>query len=446
MNYKSLFIFIFFCFSYLSFSKENLTINVSDAHYRPLNIAIPEFGEEKKNQPMRKMLYDLTNFTESFYIVKEQAYLKTPFPDSAQSFKAWRSLGIDIILRIRILPNLGSKIRFEAKVLDLLKGKSILHKEYTVKGLLEFREVCKRILSKIEFALTQKKGVFTKKIVFTGIKKKPKKGLYAPKQVFTCDANGDNLKQITSGNSIHLSPSWEPGEKSILFTSYTRGNPDLYRIDLDSFKITSLSKYDGINSGGVFNPSASHIVYTGSDKKGANLYVLDPKTKKRKAITFKRALQVDPDFSHDGKWLAYVSSEFGRPHIMKAQVQQVQAKGGESLRLGSPKKLTHVGWYNTMPRWSPTSNKIVYASFDKAEQKFDLFTMDENGKNHERLTLNSGNNEGPTWSPNGKLIMFHSDRDNPGKAKQLYLMKRDGTSQKKIPLNLYHAESPRWSL
>ena len=130
----------------------------------------------------------------------------------------------------------------------------------------------KKILSKIEFIFTKKEGVFTKKIVFTGIKNKPKKGVYAPKQIFICDANGDNLKQITSGNSIHLSPSWEPGEKSILFTSFTRGNPDLYRIELDSFKVTSLSKHDGINSGGVFNPKASHIVFTGSDKK-RNFYI-----------------------------------------------------------------------------------------------------------------------------------------------------------------------------
>ena len=101
-----------------------------------------------------------------------------------------------------------------------------------------------------------------------------------------------------------------------------------------------------------------------------------------------------------------------------------------------------------MPRWSPTGQKIVYASFDKSDKRFDLFTMDENGKNHERLTLNSGNNEGPTWSPNGRVLMYFrqkpSKSDGSGGSFSLWSIDLTGFNERMLitPLD---ASDPAWS-
>lgn len=438
-------------FSFPGLAKMTKPIEVSEAIYRPLKIAIPFIsGDDKDKQTFRKELYSLSEITGVFYNVKEKVYenLKIPLQSSynsttqiAKNFSEFKKLGIESFLHVKIVHEINKKIRVRAKALDLIHSKEILYKEYILSKEEDFRKVAKKLLDEIHLFYTGKKGVFSTKIVFVGKKEKNSK-----KQVYTCDITGENLKQLTFGDTIHLSPSWSPDGSNILFTSFSRGNPDLYMLNLNSFQVTSLSKYSGMNSGGVFSPNGDYVIYTGSQAGAASLYALDPKTKKRAPITTKRALYVDPDFSQDGKWLAYVSSEFGNPHIMKAKIQKKSDSKPHELKLTEVKRLTYVGWYNTMPRWSPNGKEIIYSSFDRAEGHFDLFIMKEDGSQKRRLTLNSGNNEAPTWSPNGRMVMFHSDRHSKDKSKQLYLMSKDGTKQRMIDTGLYAAELPRWSL
>lgn len=435
-------------------NKDEINIRITDPSYRLLNIAIPKLetnkGDKKSKShtaEFREVLYKLVDYTGVFRVINEKAYEGLPIlsseiyskSDGAKNldFKPWKSLGIETILRIKIISE-SNQMRVLVEALDVIQLTNIFRKEYLLINPEGFVEIAKSILDQVQFFYTQKNGIFSSKIVFVGKKTKT-----SQKQIFTCDVDGRNVRQITYGNSLHLSPSWGPNRNTIIFTSYNRGNPDLYLIDLVSYKVKSISKYQGLNSGGVYSPSGDFIVYTGSNKANTSLYAIDPQSQKRKVITFGKAIYVDPDFSQNGDWLAYVSSEFGNPHIVKAKV--TKNKNQFNVKLTDHKRLTYIGWYNTMPRWSPNSEEIIYASYDRSDKRFDLFSMDQDGNNMTRLTLNSGNNEAPTWSPNGRLIMFHSNRNNPNKMNQLYLMNKDGSHQRKINTNLYQAENPRWS-
>ena len=116
------------------------------------------------------------------------------------------------------------------------------------------------------------------------------------------------------------------------------------------------------------------------------------------------------------------------------------------IRLVGHKRLTFVGWYNTMPTWSPDANEIIYASYDKGDKRFDLFKMDSDGKNVLRLTTSQGNNEAPTWGPNGRSLIFHSNRKSlASNTYQLYIMNKDGSNQRMINTKLYQAKEPKWS-
>jgi len=427
------------------------TITVQDASYRPLKIATPFIeGDDPEIQSFRNTVYDLTEFTGMFSNVSEKVYENLIIPPQssytssaqiAKSFSEFKQLGIETLLDLKVVLELNKKIRVRAKAIDLIGSTEILYKEYIIDTRDHFVKVAKKVLDEIHFFYMGTKGVFSTKIVFIGKKTKDSK-----KQVYTCDVTGSDLKQLTFGNAIHLSPSWSPDGNNILFTSFIKNNPDLYMLDANSLKASVLSEYSGLNSGGVFSPDGQYIIYTASNSGAASLYAMDPMNKKRASITTKKALYVDPDFTQDGEQLAYVSSEFGNPHIFKAKIEKTDKPIPNHIKLTESTRLTHVGWYNTMPRWSPNAKEIVYASFDRADNRFDLFIMNEDGTNKRRLTLNSGNNEAPTWSPNGRVIMFHSDRHNNKKIKHLYIMAKDGTEQRIIDTGLYEAELPRWKL
>jgi dipeptidyl aminopeptidase/acylaminoacyl peptidase len=152
-------------------------------------------------------------------------------------------------------------------------------------------------------------------------------------------------------------------------------------------------------------------------------------------------------FSPNGKWLAFVSGRFGNPHIFRAELDWNKER--TSVKVAGDKRLTYAGWYNATPAWSPDSEKIAFGGYDKDIDRWDLFMMNPDGTKLERLTLQTGDSESPSWSPNGQLIVFQSNRigirNVKGPSPALYIMNRDGSGQRKLQTGLYEAQTPKWS-
>lgn len=284
------------------------------------------------------------------------------------------------------------------------------------------------------------RGLYSSRIVFVG-----RKTATSPKQVYTCRMDGSDLKQITAEPVIHLSPSWSPQGDQIIFTSYRSGNPDLYVYDRTKEAIRALSIHHGLDSGGAADPHSGWVAFSSRGRRDADLFVVPPAGGARRLLIRGLGLDVDPTFSRDGRYLAYVSGRFGRPHIFVAELRRSDAGG---LQVVQDRRVTWAGWYNGNPAFSQDSRKLAFAGYDKEIDRFDIFLMDVHGQNLERLTLKSGDNESPSWAPNDQHIVFESSRqDDPSTSKgpkQLYVMRRDGDYQTRIPLELYSAESPEW--
>ena len=282
-------------------------------------------------------------------------------------------------------------------------------------------------------------GLYSSRIVFIG-RKTPKD----VKQVYTCRLDGSDLKQITTDPVIHLSPTWSADGEQLIFTSYRSGNPDLYRYHMSTQVTHILSSHPGLDSGGAADPLSTWVTFSSRGGRDADLYVVSLQGGTRRLLVRGVGLDVDPTFSRDGRYLAYVSGRFGRPHIFRAELNRTQFGG---LQVVKDKRLTWAGWYNGNPAFSRDSRKIAFAGYDKEIDRFDIFMMNADGQNLERLTLNTGDNESPSWAPNDQLIVFESSRSHKSTTKgpkQLYVMRRDGRFQTQLPLNLYSAESPDW--
>jgi TolB protein len=211
-----------------------------------------------------------------------------------------------------------------------------------------------------------------------------------------------------------------------------------------------------MNSGGKFAPDAKLVVYTQiteglNGKRGSsNISLIVPpgfaeKSGKRKELITGDGIDVDPIFSPDGKWLAYVSGRYGNPHIFRSELRWDADL--TDITIKSELRLTFAGWWNAMPAWSPDSQKIAFAGFDKDINRFDIFLMNNDGTKLERLTLQSGDNKSPSFSPNGQMVIFHSSRIGTASDRgrnQLYMMNQDGTEQRMISTGLYDAEDPKW--
>jgi TolB protein len=454
---------------------KRLIIEIDNPNFRKLTIAIPKFlikpgvkskEAEKLATEGPEELGRLLIFSGMFNIMSESGYkeaygsLASGYSKSSGTLavngtadvgsinmQQWKGFGVEALVIGEIFQE-GDSIGLNIRTYDINMGKELKGVQFSIMGT-NFQPVLRRAGDIILDLYTGKGGIFNSKIVFIGRRSKG-----SPKQLFVCDFDGSNLVQISNTKSIHLSPHFSPDGKYVTVTSFESGNPDLYMYELVKSKSGTvrpgmkrrLSGYKGLNSGGQWSPNGKLVAYTGSAGEGdADIFTIMPDSKDRVKLMAGAGLDVDPSFSPDGKYLAFVSGRFGNPHIFTANLKWV---GDTKVVVEGDKRLTYAGWYNATPAWSPDSQKIAFGGYDKDIDRWDLFVMNYDGTNMERLTLKIGDNEAPSWSPNGQMLVFHSNRIGSSNGKDrpaLYIMNRDGSAQRKLPIDLYELQTPSWS-
>lgn len=432
-----------------------LMVNVDNPNFRKLVVALPRFqvapgGDEELRrlaQEGPQELGRLLGFSGFFNIMAEAAYPATltkslaPYGSTGLEgvdMPQWRSIGVES-LTIGELSREDGDITVALRTIDIHQSKLLLGKKYSKVKAAQFKRVMAKYADRLLEAYTGKKGIFSSKLVFVG---RPAKG--APKQIYVSEFDGSNPVAITSGSAPHLSPAWSRNGAYITYTSYEDGNPDLFIYEVATGKRRKLSGRKGLNSGGNWSPQDKVVAFTGSVDGDADIYLVNPDGEKVKPLIRGPGLDVDPTFSPDGKWMAFVSGRYGNPHIFRAELKW---EGESEIRVVADKRLTYAGWYNATPAWTPESDKIVFAGYDKDIDRFDMFMMNPDGTELERLTIRSGDNERPSFSPNGQMIVFQSNRTQGRDIKgisQLFVMNRDGSNQRQLNTGLYEAQTPSW--
>ena len=257
------------------------------------------------------------------------------------------------------------------------------------------------------------------------------------------DFDGRNPVQLTRHRGTVISPALSFDGKKVLYSLILNNrdrnrNVNLYVMDLDTKKSRIVSSRKGINSGAVFMPDGEHIALTMSHQGNAEIYALNLKTGSERRITKHFAPDVDPSFNRDGSKMVFLSGRSGskKPMIYIADPRSIEK---------DVKRRGFVGDYNATPRFSPDGQEVAFASW--MDGKFDIFRIDEDGRNLYRLTKDFGSNEDPTYSNDGQFIAFSSQRVlSQRKAVQnIYIMTRDGEILGQVTENFGNCSTPRWS-
>lgn len=433
-----------------------LIVNIDNPNFRKLVMALPELRAiPESDAELVKLAKEgpaelgrLLTFSGFFSVMDANAYVdlmkKIDAAAAAQQgltgidLPGWKGVGAEA-LTIGALTREGGEITIELRTADVHQAKIVLGKKYSRVTAAQFKKVMATYADRLLEAYTGRPGIFSSRLVFVG---RPGKG--GNKQIYMSDFDGQNAVQITNTKQPNLSPSWSRDGRTITFTSYEDGNPDLFSYDVATGRKRKLSGRKGLNSGANWAHNNKLIAFTGSVDGDADVYTLKPDGSGTKLFIRGSGLDVDPTFSPDGKWLAYVSGRYGNPHIFIAELKW---DGDTAVHVLGDKRLTYAGWYNATPAWTPASDKIAFAGYDRDTDRFDIFLMNPDGTSMERLTIRSGDNERPSWSPNGQMVVFNSNRTQGKDVKsvhQLFVMNRDGTNQRALNTGLYEAQTPQW--
>ena len=404
-------------------------INISDPFLRKIPIAIPLLKvvsgtqiEESVAENASDLLSETLEFTGYFKILDRSAFLIEPQSDTIAAninFRNWTYVGAELLITSSILIK-DDLLEMEFRLYDTFKEQLLTGKRY--KGWINNqRKMVRRFCSEIIYYLTGNRGIFESKIAFVSTGS-------GNKEIYTCEFDGYNPMRLTNNKSINLFPAWSSDAKWIAYTSYAKGNPDLYIKHLKEKRGAVVAR-KGINITPAWAPGKFELAATLSFSGDQEIYLLTGTGKIIKRLTNKWGIDVSPTWSPDGKKIAFVSNRSGTPQIYI-----------KDLDSGLVKRLTFQGQYNTQPGWSPRDDRIVYCSGENGH--FNIYTIGIDGKNLVQLTNNEGNNESPSWSLDGSLIAFSSTRDGPSR---IYITTAYGADQRRLLVLPGEQTNPKWS-
>jgi TolB protein len=172
----------------------------------------------------------------------------------------------------------------------------------------------------------------------------------------------------------------------------------------------------------------SRIAFVNNQSKNKEIYVMDYDGANVIRLTFDRSITLLPEWSPDGKAIAYNSYKAGNP-----DAYVMDFPGGTSKQLSVRQGL------NTSPHWSPDGQTLALTLSRGGDP--DLYLIDKSGKIIRRLTYAAGVDSSPVFSPNGQQIAFISDRSgNP----ELYVMDTTGAGVQRLTYGQW-VDAPSWS-
>ncbi|MBU1138180.1 MAG: Tol-Pal system beta propeller repeat protein TolB [Proteobacteria bacterium] len=406
----------------LQAAQEIVYLDITSAEARKINIAVPWFINKEQpaqlqpfGRELAKTLSDTLIFHGIFTLIDEEKYGKRQDAD-------WKSLGADFVM-LGSYSLSGKGMQLELRLQDVAGGDMLMGKRYN--GTREQQlDMLFKFCDAVIMELTGQPGIATSKIAFVSDRS-------GHKEVYLTDILGREERQVTRHKNLTVSPRFIPGGRYLTYSSYHAGNQNLYITDLQQSKTTRpLSRRKGMNLAPAWSSDGNKMVLTLSNDGNPDLFLMDRKGKILKQLTRRSGINVSPTWSPDEKRLAFVSDRSGRPQVYIMEVDS-----------GKAQRLTFKGTENAEPCWSPKGDLIVYSSL--VEGLYQIFTISPNpGATPTQVTNGPGQHESPSWSPDGKQILF-SLRN--GQDQKVYAILRNGSYQRQLFNFPGNQTYPRWT-
>ena len=373
-------------------------IPVDRARSAPIPIAIPELagGDGGSAQLGRDIAQVITNDLGNcglFRPLPPASFVQgTPAPGAAPNFQNWSAIGAQALVTGQAEAQGGGNIRVEFRLWDVLPQAQIQGTAYTTTQS-NWRRIAHIMADVIYERLLGEKGYFDTRICYiaaTGPRDR------RTKRLAIMDQDSENNRFLTDGTWLVLTPRFHPTRDEIAFMSYANNRPRVYLFDLQSGRQTVLGEFSGMTLAPRFSPDGSSVIMAVTSGGGSEIVVVDLGSRAARRLTDAGAINVSPCYSPDGTQVVFNSDRDG-----DQQLYIMGAGGGGARRIsfGSGKYAT--------PVWSPRGDLIAFTRFGGDESNFSIGVMHPDGSG-ERLLAEGWDVEGPTWAPNGRVMMFEN--------------------------------------
>lgn len=412
-------------------ARAQLRLDITQGTIQPVPIALPDFvgGTTADAEVGRNVTGIITNNLKRsglFAPIDPAAYLeKITNIDVAPRFPDWRTINAQALVTGRMTRQPDGRLKAEFRLWDVLSSQQLTGQQYFTTPE-NWRRIAHIISDAIYERLTGEKGYFDTRIVFideTGPKER------RIKRLAIMDQDGANVRYLTRGDDLVLTPRFSPSTQEITYMSYGQGDPRVYLLNLETSQREIVGNFPGMTFSPRFSPDGQRVIMSLQQGGNANIFVMDLRSKSTTRLTDTPAIDTAPSYSPDGARICFESDRGGRQ-----QIYIMAASGGGAQRISFGE-----GSYST-PVWSPRGDYIAFTKQSRGQFGIGVMKPDGSG---ERLLTEGFHNEGPTWAPNGRVIMFFRDPQGSG-GPSLYTVDITGRNEQRVPTPAY-ASDPAWS-
>ncbi|TPW32702.1 Tol-Pal system beta propeller repeat protein TolB [Pararhizobium mangrovi] len=402
-------------------------VDVNQGSVKPLPIAITDFISDGDLGPrVSKVVSDDLQRSGLFAPVDPSAFIEQiSDPNSTPNFDNWRVLKAQALVTGAVGRESDGRLRAEFRLWDVYGGRQMTGQQFFTQPD-NWRRVAHLIADAIYEQLTGEKGYFDTRIVFVSESGSKTQRV---KRLAIMDQDGANVRMLTNGSSLVLTPRFSPNSQEITYMSFEGGQPRVYLLQLSNGNRQLVGNFPGMTFAPRFSPDGQRVIMSMEQEGNANIYTMDLGSRQTYRLTSTSAIDTSPCYSPDGRQVVFESDRGGAQ-----QLYVMGSDGSNQNRISFGN-----GSYST-PVWSPRGDVIAFTK--KSGNAFAIGVMRPDGSGERTLT--SGFlNEGPTWAPNGRVIMFFKEPAGaPGP--HLYSVDLSGYNERRVPTPDYGSD-PAWS-
>jgi len=221
------------------------------------------------------------------------------------------------------------------------------------------------------------------------------------KQLAIMDQDGANHRFLTSGQNIVLTPRFSPNEQQIVYMSYAEDRPRIYTLQVGTGRQRLVVDGASLSFAPRFSPDGRFILFSMAQGGNTDLYRVSASGGRPQRLTNSPGIDTGGSYSPDGNRIVFESDRSGGQQLY---IMNADGSNQQRISFGG-------GRYGT-PVWSPRGDLIA---FTKIGGGFRIGVMNAGGGG-ERLLTNAWQDEQPTWSPNGRVLMFFRTAQGSGRA------------------------------
>ena len=407
-------------------------LNVTQGTVQAMPIALPDFVGAPGTQDSeigRNITGVITNNLRRsglFAPIDQQAYIeKIANIDAVPRFQDWKTLNAQALVTGRIQRQSDGRVKAQFRLWDVFAGQQLFGQQYdTVPD--NWRRIAHIISDAIYERLTGEKGYFDSRVVFVDESGSKERRV---KRLAIMDQDGANVRYLTRGDDLVITPRFSPSTQEITYMSYGQREPRVVLLNIETGQREIVGNFAGMTFAPRFSPDGQRVVMSLQQGSNSNLYVMDLRSKQTSRLTDTPAIDTAPSYSPDGARICFESDRGGTQ-----QIYIMAAGGGQAQRISFGE-----GRYST-PVWSPRGDYIAFTKQGSGSFAIGIMKPDGSG---ERIHTEGYHNEGPTFAPNGRVLMFFREAGGaPGPS--LFTVDINGRNEQKVPTPGY-ASDPAWS-